>query len=264
MTRRFAALVCAAAILFACGDSATPDGGDDPPPGPAVDVGGLWVLRSGHSSSGEIAIARGVRITMEINGDQMRGSAGCNSYGGGVSVEGDSFDAGGLALTEIGCPQEIAENETLFVEAMGEVDTVEREGRSLTLTGPESELAFRLVPPVDPKPLTGTEWILDSLVQGPGASGSVSSARPARLFLEDDGTFEGTTGCRTFTGTWEVLGDVVTVNSMVFEGACPKAGADQNAHVSAVLGTGFRAERDGDLLTLTAEKGDLGLVYRAR
>lgn len=264
--RKLLALLFAAAVLVACGESATPEGDGDStsrPSVPDVDAAGLWELESGHSASGEIEIPRDTRITMEVLGDQIRGSAGCNSYGGGIAIEGDTFEAGGLAMTEIGCPPEIAQAEERFVEAVGEVDTIARDRRTLTLTGPETELVFRLVPPIDPKPLTGTTWILETLVDGDLASSTLASAEPARLLLSDDGTFEGTTGCRSFTGGWEVSGDVVAVTQMVFEGNC-RAAAEQDSHVASVLGGGFRAERDGDRLTLTAEKSALGLVYRSR
>lgn len=265
--RKLAAVALTTLLLVACAEEdAAPDrdgAAPSAPPVAAVDANGIWALRSGHAPSGEITIAQGTRITMEVDGDQIRGSAGCNSYGGGIAIDGDTFEAGGLALTEIGCPPDVAEAEERFVEAIGEADTIARTGRTLTLTGPDTELVFRLVPPVDPEPLTGTEWILESLVAGQTASSPVVSADPARLVLDEDGTFEGTTGCRSFTGGWEVSGDVVEVTQMVFEGDC-KAGAEQDSHVAAVIGAGFRAERDGNRLTLTSEKGDLGLVYRSR
>lgn len=266
--RKLLAVACAAALLVACGESDTPDrGGDSPPPpsGPDVDAKGLWTLESGHSPSGEIEVPDGTRITMEVLDDEIRGSAGCNSYGIGITIEGDTFASGGPALTtEIACPPEIARVEERFIEAIDESDTIARSRRTLTLTGPDTELVFRLVPPIDPKPLTGTTWVLDTLVDGDLASSTLASADAARLVLNDDGTLEGTTGCRSFTGGWEVSGDVVSVTSMVFEGDCRTA-AEQDSHVVSVLGGGFRAERDADRLTLTAEKeDDLGLVYRAR
>lgn len=263
--RRLLVLALAASLFVACSDSPAPDDDAAPrPQRPPVDVHGLWALRSGETPSGTIEVPPRTTITMEVLGDTVRGSAGCNTYGGGISIDGDVFDAGGLALTEIGCPPAVAEAEQLFVEAMDAADTVARDAKRLTLTGPGTELVFRLVPPVDPKPLTGTTWVLESLVDGELASSTVASAEPARLILKDGGTFEGTTGCRSFTGGWVVAGDVVEVTSMVFEGNCKPAAAEQDSHVASVLGGGFRAEREADRLTLTAEKLDLGLVYRSR
>jgi heat shock protein HslJ len=49
----------------------------------------------------------------------------------------------------------------------------------------------------------------------------------------------------------------------VTAGVCPPAAVEQERVVLQVLGDGFRAEVDGDRLTLTSRGGD-GLVYRAR
>ena len=264
--RKLPALALAILLLVACGESETPDrgGGATPTPAPpAVDANGVWTLRSGRSASGEIEIPPGTRITMQVDGNEIRGSAGCNGYGAAISIEGEAFEAGGLALTEIGCAPDVAEAEERFVEAIGAADAIARDRKTLTLTGPGAELVFRLVPPLDPKPLTGTTWVLDTLVEGGTASSTIASAQPARLVLNDDGTFEGTTGCRSFTGAWAVSGDVVAVTQRVFEGDC-KTAAEQDSHVAAALGGGFRAEREGDRLKVTAEESDLGLVYHSR
>jgi heat shock protein HslJ len=264
--RRLFALALAAVLFAACADSGTPDPGGKASPSPeppAVDAAGIWSLRSGKSPAGPIEIAPGTTITMALDGDTIRGNAGCNTYAGGFAIEGESFRTGGLALTEIGCPPDVAEAEERFVDAIDAADTIARQGKTLTLSGPGTELVFSLVPPLDPKPLTGTVWILDTLVEGQTASSTLASAEPARLVLKDDGTFEGTTGCRSFTGTWTVSGDAVAVTQMVFEGNCKDA-AEQDSHVASVLGAGFRAERKGDRLTVTADESDLGLVYRAR
>lgn len=264
--KRLAFCLVAALLAVACGGDSTRDGGDEPGPrpgGPDARVQGVWRLESGHSASGPIEPAPGGDITLEVEDDKARGSAGCNTYGGSVVIDGTSFDAGGFAVTEIGCPDALVEPEKRYLEAIDAVDTAARRGNTLTLTGPDTELVFRRVPPVDTEPLTGTVWILESLVEGPTLASTVASAAPARLLLKDDKTFEGTTGCRSFSGNWSVAGDVVTVTQMVFEGDCER-GPEQDTHVAAVLGTGFRAEVEGDQLTLTAEKGDFGLVYRAR
>lgn len=260
--------LCLVAVAFAaCSGSGDPEPGEQTQaPGPGVPnpaVQGVWSFEEGHAPSGPIEPAPGGDITLEVDGDEIRGSAGCNTFGAGVVIDGDEFDPGGLAVTEIGCPKPLVEPETRYLEALEVVDTSEVAGKTLTLTGPDAELTFRKVPPVDPEPLTGTEWMLESLVEGPALDSTVSSARPATLLLNDDKSFEGTTGCRPFTGTWEISGDVVDVTQLLLEGGCPR-GLKQDAHVATVLGGAFRVEVDGDELTLTAEAGGLALVYRKR
>lgn len=260
------ALCLIAVALVSCSESATPDRGTARDAGPLVlnpRVQGVWILEEGDGPSGAVEPVPGNDITLEVDGDAVRGSAGCNTYGGGVVIDGDSFDTGGLAVTEIGCPGNLVGPETRYLEALEAVETAAVEGKTLTLTGPDTELVFRRVPPVDPEPLTGTVWVLEGLVEGPALGSPASTATPARLLLKDDKTFEGTTGCRSFTGAWTVSGDVVEVTQLVFEGGCDRARA-QDVHVGSVLGSGFRALVDGRELTLTAESGGLALVYRAQ
>lgn len=266
--RRIATALLVLALLGACGDDSAnePNSTPAPTPVPSGDDGharGLWTLTSGHGPSGEIVIAPGTEITLEIADGKASGSGGCNTYGGPVAISGEDFHAGGFAVTEIGCPPEIAEPEQAYLEAVGEADTILVRRKRMTLAGPDTELVFRRVPPIDTKPLTGTTWILDGLVEGQTASSTVSSAKPARLALADDGTFEGTTGCRSFSGTWRASGDVIEITELVFRGDCKKA-ADQDSHVAAALGAGFRAEVDENTLTITSTIGDVGLVYLAR
>lgn len=267
--RKLLACTFAALLLAACSDSAAPDtgGGDSTPrpSGPPVHAKGVWDLRSGSSPSGPIEIPPEADFRMEVGEDGIRGTTGCNEYGAAVSIEGDSFEAGGVAVTEVGCSAAFAEAEERFVEALEAADTIARDGETLTLTGPDAELVFQLVPPLDPKPLTGTVWVLETLLDGDEASSTAPAADPARLLLEDDGTFRGTTGCRSFSGTWTVAGDVVSVTQMVFKGHCKAAAPDeQDSRVAATLAAGFRAERRGDRLRVTAARTDAGLVYRAR
>jgi heat shock protein HslJ len=265
--KKLAVCLAVVVLLGACADSgneAEPSASAPPGPGVAdVEPQGLWVLREGHGPSGEIEPVEGSDITLQIADDGVRGSGGCNTYGGGLAIEGDAFTTGGLAVTEIGCPEPVAEPETRYVEALEAVDTAALDGKTLTLTGPDTELVFRRVPAIDPAPLTGTGWVLESLVSGDTASSTASSAAPAYLLLKDDKTFKGTTGCRSFTGTWTISGDVVDVTQLVFEGSCDRA-RDQDSHVAGILGTGFRAEVEGDQLILTAERGGSAIVYRAR
>jgi heat shock protein HslJ len=259
------ALCLVAVALAACTDSAAPgpDPGGGGPVVPNPRVHGVWILEEGEGPSGPVEPVAGNDITLEVDGAEVRGSAGCNTYGGGVVIDSDLFDVGSLVVTEIGCPDDVVEPETRYVEALEAVENAAVEGPILTLDGPDAELEFRRVPPVDPEPRTETAWVLEGLVEGRALEAPVSAAEPARLLLKDDETFEGTTGCRSFTGEWTISGDVVEVTRLVLEGGCDRARA-QDVHVAAVLGAGFRAEVDGDELTLTAESGGLALVYRAR
>jgi heat shock protein HslJ len=79
--------------------------------------------------------------------------------------------------------------------------------------------------------------------------------------LNADGTLTGSTGCRAITGRYVVNGAEIAFNELSTEGECPADLAGQDAHVIEVLGDGFRAAVDGQVLTLSDANGK-GLGYR--
>ena len=128
------------------------------------------------------------------------------------------------------------------------------------LTGPDVELRFRPVPEVPASRLTGTGWVLETLLDGEVASSTTGP--PAELVLAADGTLRGSTGCRPVRGGWVLDGDVVRVTGFAAEPAdCPADVAAQDEHVTRILGEVFQVAVAGDSLTVTGPQG-LGLVYR--
>jgi heat shock protein HslJ len=251
-----------AVLVGACGGS-----DDTPPPapaGPEPDYEGVWTLESGRDESGNLPFVEGYPITLELDGNEARGSAACNSYGGGVDVTGSSFRAGGFAVTEIGCDPDVTESQDRYLAAIAAADTIAVDGSAMTLTGPDVTLTFDRVPPVETGSVVDTTWVLESLVEGAEPDAAVVSAARARLKLGADGAVAGTTGCRRFSGTWTEHGDEIVFSSMSLKGSCGEALAEQDQHVVAVLGGGFKPAVEGAQLTVTVATGDLGLVYRAR
>jgi heat shock protein HslJ len=86
----------------------------------------------------------------------------------------------------------------------------------------------------------------------------------AVLELAPEGTATGTTGCNAWTSTWQLDGDVLTVEPLLTSIGCDADAplVAQDGHVTAVLGARPTAVVDADRLTLTAADGR-GLVYRA-
>ncbi len=131
---------------------------------------------------------------------------------------------------------------------------------NLTLSGDGVELLFQALPPVPTAELTGMVWVLESLVDGDSVS-SVGGER-ATLELFSDNSMLGSTGCRDLHGRYETTGADVTMPEMAAEGDCPPDLQAQDSHVITVLGDGFRASVEGQVLNLSSS-GGLGLVYRA-
>lgn len=223
------------------------------------DIDGAWELVRGTHDGADIVVPDGARITLTITGDELSGTSACNQYGGSFERDGNSISIGPISMTEMACEEPIMAAESAYLAALGDVDTVEP-GRSLWLTGPATDLQFQLVPPVDDAAIVGTTWVLDSLISADAVSSVMGDA--ATLTLTADGVIDGSTGCRSFSGAYELSGDEIRVSRLVTDDrACLDGIADQDDHVLSVIGDAFTAVVDGTRLTLTS--GADGLGYTA-
>lgn len=251
--RRAAILLLLAGLVAgvaACGGGATA--------GP--DVTGEWQLTEGTVDGATLPQPPGLPATLAFDDGELRGRSFCNHLFASYRLDGASIRWDGLGGTEMGCDPAVMAAETAFVAALERVTTVATEGADLVLTGEAVRLRFRPVPPPADRPLAGTRWVLDTLVDGGSASSTVGD--PAVLVLRDDRTVEASTGCQQVSGTWLLEGDALVVDDLLGSAICPPELAGQDAHVTAVLGGGPTPVVDGDRLTLTADDGR-GLVYRA-
>jgi heat shock protein HslJ len=245
------AIAAIAVALGACGSS---------PTGAALDLDGAWVLREGSHDGRPVPIVADARITIAIDGSEIGGTAACNLYGGTIEQDGSQITIGALTTTEMACAEPVMESEAAYLGALTGVTTATRDGDNLVLSGPGVELVFILLPPVPTAELVGTPWTLDSLISGDAVS-SVAG-EPALLELREDGTLSGSTGCRSFSGSYEIAGDEVRVTGLATTTqACPEELAAQDDQVLAVVGDGFTVQIDGDRLTIS--DGASGLGYRA-
>ena len=129
------------------------------------------------------------------------------------------------------------------------------------LIGDGVELRFAALPPAPTADLLDTHWVLETVFVGDVAAPAVGE--PASLEIRGDGTFTGSTGCRSFTGTWIEDGERIRDTAMRMDGSdCPPELTPQDSSVVSVVGDGFVPSIEGDLLTV-ADPGGVGLVYRA-
>jgi heat shock protein HslJ len=102
-----------------------------------VPEGSVWLLQSINNTSVS------ARTTLEFGPDQtFSGSAPCNRYGGTLTVPLPWFEAEAIFSTKRACP-DLAEEASYF-DALNKADRAEVAGDTLLLTGPETELTFRL------------------------------------------------------------------------------------------------------------------------
>lgn len=108
----------------------------------------------------------------------------------------------------------------------------------------------------DQRVLTGTEWRLVSL--GPaGAETDVIPGTTVTLRFGDDGRASGSTGCNSYSGTYQVRGDSVTFGRLI---STRRACVDQNANQQeqrflAALEAANRFRLAANRLTILSERG---------
>lgn len=257
------ALVAMASVVVACGsddgetatDEDTATGSD----GGGESFVGQWQLADGTLDGDPIPMIDGYRITMTLGADgSIGGTAACNSYGGTYDLDGSSITIGELSWTEMGCEPAVMESEAAFLAGLQRQVQLARSGTELTMTGDGAELRFSEVPPVEPAELIGTTWVLDTIIDGDTAS---SVQGEPTLFLDADGTFSATTGCRDLGGSYLIDGDALMFPEMRADGDCPEQLQRQDSSVISVL-ENARVDIDGTRLTLSAA-GNEGLGYRA-
>ena len=246
----------------------TQPAGDTDPFGDTV-----WQLVAGSVDGNQLALLDKHPITISSDEEgSVGGTAACNSYGGTYTGEANddgsvTITIGALSMTEMACsPDEVNQLETAYLAALARVSSADSDGDTLTLTAAGVELSFEAQVPTPDASLTGTTWVLESLVAGGTASSGVSSTvgTEATLTISDDGTASGSGGCNQFDGALEIDGDRLVLSEYVeTDMACEPAVMDQDDAVLAVLSGGSTWSIDGDVLSLQLDDGS-GLVYRAK
>jgi heat shock protein HslJ len=250
-----AAVPLATVVLAACADRS---GGS--PAEPALPLLGEWELLDGSSGDTTVPRPDGTGATLTFADGRVSGASFCNHYGGTYVLSGSSLALDGLGGTEMACAPEVMTAESVYLRALGAVDTAAVEDGDLVLTGEGAALRFGRVAPAPAFELVGTRWVLETLVQGEVASSTLGE--PAVLVLLPDGTLSGSTGCRTLSGRWARTDDRLVFPEWQAHGDCPAGVRAQDEHVLAVLDAETIATVDGDRLTVNSRNG-LGLVYRA-
>lgn len=254
---RVAAVLLLSIGLASCGSTApTPT-----PPFEPVDASGDWILESGTLDGAGIPVLADYPITFSVDGTEVGGQAACNDYGGRLTLVDGQIRLGQTSSTAMLCGDpdgEVMRSEAAFGRALGEVRAARLEGDRLTLTGPAVELVFNRQAPIPLAELVGTDWVLESVIDGDVASAAIGD--PATLRLDKDGSFHGSTGCRTFTGTWIEAAGRLAATQLAMEGECPDGLAGQDGAVAEAI-DGALVSIEGDGLTLT-KNGGSSLVYR--
>jgi heat shock protein HslJ len=252
--------VLAAATLAACGSTADSVSSDPPTSQPDSSPAGRTYVSTGVAGH---TLVDGTTVTLTFGDDgNLSVQAGCNTLGTTYTIEDGKLVADNFGGTEMGCDEPRHAQDTWIGDFLSSRPTVTTEGDELILVRGDTTLTLRDREVVQPdKPLEGTTWVVDTIVDGDAAS-SVSP-EPKVYVTFADGKVEGSDGCNGFGGPAEIGSGTVTFGEIVTEQkACAtNSPARDPLHNLFEAGT-VDTVSDGDRLTLSAPGGN-GLGFRA-
>lgn len=82
--------------------------------------------------------------------NRLSGDAGCNTYMGDYTLDGETFSVGTLATTKMGClDNQVATDEAEYLRQLAKVTRLTWRGDDLVLSGEGVELTYRTAPNSD-------------------------------------------------------------------------------------------------------------------
>ncbi len=127
-------------VLGGCGSAAaTPT----PTYGPVTLEGTEWVLLNYMDATGAVfTVPMAVTPTAKFAGGQFSGFAGCNTFSGPYTQDGETIHIGPLAGTKMACDEPLTAVEIAYVRALEVVNTARAAGDSLLLNDSDGNNAL--------------------------------------------------------------------------------------------------------------------------
>ncbi len=254
-------LMLSVLLLGACtrsaGSSAPAVGAD--PPGTSAPAGLEGRTFLATEAFGRVLVPES-KVRLSFQDGQIGASGGCNSMGGPYAIEGDRVVVRQLAMTEMACMAVLMDQDAWLADLLDGA-TIRLEGDTLTLAKPAAGLTLVDREVADPdRPLAGTRWVVDGLVDG-GAVSSVPAGVVAALTFSA-GRVDVEAGCNRGGGAASATDATLTFGPIALtKMACEGGAMEVERLVSEVLSGDVRYTIEAGTLTLDA--GAAGLTLRA-
>jgi heat shock protein HslJ len=254
--------------LVACGDATTEPASQpstapsDSPAGGSTALDGRTYLSTGATG---YTIVDGTVIRINFDGDRIGVNAGCNSMGGSYEITDGTLVVGEMMMTQMACEQALMDQDTAISAFLATSPTITADGDTLTLSNGTITLEMLDREVADPdRPLAGTEWTVDTVISGGGASSGWGEATASIVF-----TIDGTTGkAAVNAGCNRGAADVTVGEGTITFGPlaltkmmCDEAAMELEAAVVSTLTGETTYTIEADVLTIM--NGTQGLGLRA-
>lgn len=255
---RVAVAVLGLLLVVACGSRAASGG--------LSDLRGRTFLSTGVTENGQAKqLVAGTRIRLSFGeeGRRIAANVGCNHLGGDARVEDGKLVAQDLSMTAMGCDAGRSEQDAWLATFLTGAPTIRSSGVELVLANGTTEIRLLDRTVADPdRPLTGTRWIVESIIDRDTAS-SIPQGAVAHLLVNADGTFTGNTGCNQMGGAAPLAQATIRFGGVfTTKMACEPDRMRLEQAVLSVLADDVSYEIDADQLRLRHPSGR-GLDLRA-
>ncbi|MEZ4771013.1 MAG: META domain-containing protein [Caldilineales bacterium] len=228
--------------------------------------GTTWQLIAYLDSAGNLTLPyRESPATLTMADGQAGGNTGCNNYFGSYTLDGDSLTFGPMGATMMACPEPQSMQEQAYLAGLENVASYAIVGNQLHLLNADGEIIMAFEPQVSVG-LTGTIWSATMVNNGKEAVVSLINGTEITAIFGDDGSLSGSAGCNSYTTSYEVDGDSITIgmgaSTMMFCGE-PEGVMDQEQQYLAALQTVATWSIAGDKLELRTADGALAVSYVA-
>jgi heat shock protein HslJ len=239
-------------ILAACTSAVQPQTGGGDVTG---EVWGLTLLNDKAPLAGSSISA------LFTSGGKLGGSSGCNQYSGSYKITGDSFQiTSPLASTMMACSQELMDQETAYLSALNEVKKFSVTGDQLTFSDANNKSL--LVYKAQSQDLAGTSWTVIAYNNGKQAVTSVVAGSNITIDFGTDGIVSGTGGCNTYTGSYKVTENQISIGPLastrMFCGE-PAGIMDQETQFLLAMETAATYKIEASTLELRTQDGALAV-----
>jgi heat shock protein HslJ len=237
-------------------------------------TGTLWQATMVNNGQGAVVgVVEGTELTATFEADgAVFGSAGCNNYSGGYTVDGNQIAIGPLAMTMMFCaePEGAMDQEMAFGAALESAAVFSIQGDQLELRTADGALAASFVavgqaevePPAAAESefsLEGPIWQLTTYVD---QSGALAPAEAEATIRFQDGQAGGSTGCNRFFASYTIDGNQLTFSqagsTMM---ACPEPAMSQEQAFLTNIGLVASYEIVGPQLQLFDAAGEALLIF---
>ena len=213
-----------------------------------------WYL---DDSGEKTPILTGTQVTLQVDQNQISGSAGCNSYTAQFELDGDQISIGPAITTMMACPEPVMQQESAYLAALGEAAIVSMAEGALTFADAQGRviLSYHAVEPLS---LLDTLWDVVAYNNGKGGVTSVLAGTSLTALFLSDGNLSGSAGCNNYTASFQTDGQAITIGpAATTRKMCaePAGVMEQEAQFLAALGAAKRYEIQMDRMIFFDEQG---------